>query len=195
MWGATQVAHRLEEQRSISIHAPRVGCDIRPSPRAGPTGKFQSTHPVWGATLQHGLTHGRQRDFNPRTPCGVRLPVPGAPQTYERISIHAPRVGCDRKRPGDHRRSSGFQSTHPVWGATQRHSLRRTGRCDFNPRTPCGVRQAAGRLESKRIIFQSTHPVWGATPFFGHQAGIYGLFQSTHPVWGATLIRRSRRCC
>ena len=181
--------------RGISIHAPRVGCDFRFRGLPRRMRGFQSTHPVWGATGNARAITEDRPDFNPRTPCGVRPALFGQICMAGGISIHAPRVGCDRKRPGDHRRSSGFQSTHPVWGATQRHSLRRTGRCDFNPRTPCGVRQAAGRLESKRIIFQSTHPVWGATPFFGHQAGIYGLFQSTHPVWGATLIRRSRRCC
>ena len=56
----------------ISIHAPREGCD--PSMPAGtaPLAKFQSTHPVRGAT-EH-----------------ARRPVP-----TDEISIHAPREGCD----------------------------------------------------------------------------------------------------
>ena len=34
------------------------------------------------------------------------------------ISIHAPRVGCDGGVYLDVRTYYGFQSTHPVWGAT-----------------------------------------------------------------------------
>ncbi len=78
----------------ISIHAPRVGCDctfqtlcdlshyfnprtpcgVRPTRfGSGQTGKkFQSTHPVWGATTS--------------------VPLVSLPSV---ISIHAPRVGCD----------------------------------------------------------------------------------------------------
>ena len=79
----------------ISIHAPRVGCDVFfPLIRLG-SPRFQSTHPVWGATRG-----GRQRcqggkDFNPRTPCGVRRQSGPAGRRVPRISIHAPRVGCD----------------------------------------------------------------------------------------------------
>ena len=56
------------------------------------------------------------------------------------ISIHAPREGCDftaTEPPGG---TVGFQSTHPVRGATSRL-----------------VTSAISR------IFQSTHPVRGAT--------------------------------
>ena len=66
--------------------------------------------------------------------------------------------------PGD-RRGRAFQSTHPVWGATQ------------VPR-----RGGAGRG------FQSTHPVWGATSVVQPVIPPTAAFQSTHPVWGATYI-------
>ena len=78
---------------------------------------FQSTHPVWGATftyVAHATVEGHfnprtpcgvrpdvakalgsNGDFNPRTPCGVRPCRPGAYYAGIRISIHAPRVGCD----------------------------------------------------------------------------------------------------
>ena len=78
--------------------------------------------------------------INPRTPCGVRHdihahlakqdefqsthPVRGATQTWRtcsyvpRISIHAPRAGCD---------------LHPL--------VKLPPDYDFNPRTPCGVRR------------------------------------------------------
>ena len=79
---------------NISIHAPRVGCDLFGAEVNSQTFGFQSTHPVWGATwppasrVRHpaisihaprvGCDHGRPRwaslfyHFNPRTPCGVR---------------------------------------------------------------------------------------------------------------------------
>ncbi len=101
----------------ISIHAPLAGCDNAFTAPASKSFKFQSTHPLRGATVFRYTNEGRdifqsthplrgatpppQRpkrngmDFNPRTPCGVRR-----------------RGG----RAGD----------------ACRH---------FNPRTPCGVRQ------------------------------------------------------
>ena len=78
---------------------------------------FQSTLPVWGATLPPSCCHSHHSHFNPRSPCGERpalrpvsregvefqstLPVWGATSqpVFLRhlcsISIHAPRVGSD----------------------------------------------------------------------------------------------------
>ena len=105
----------------ISIHAPRAGCDQRRArarttcpcyfnPRT-PCGvrltrsrtttqkgaKFQSTHPVRGATL----------------------PIRGS-EKARHISIHAPRAGCDNFYFGGCDEVCIFQSTHPVRGATIR---------------------------------------------------------------------------
>ena len=60
-------------------------------------------------------------------------------------------------------------------------------RCNFNPRTPCGVRQAQACYTWSARKFQSTHPLRGATvievlPKPGRR------FQSTHPLRGATFI-------
>ena len=101
---------------------------------------FQSTHPLRGATCPDVLPIGVQLYFNPRTPCGVRPksaaetimqqqfqsthPLRGATDFPERscilidISIHAPLAGCD---------------AIPVFAVGLQF--------DFNPRTPCGVRQ------------------------------------------------------
>ena len=38
---------------------------------------------------------------------------------YLKISIHAPRVGCDPDDMMRYMDDDGFQSTHPVWGATE----------------------------------------------------------------------------
>ena len=168
----------------ISIHAPRVGSDwVDPgvdilgtdfNPRS-PCGErhpipqpqilrypFQSTLPVWGATLETGSS----------LVCDIfqsTLPVWGA--TYQQ---------------GIERFWSRFQSTLPVWGATRLvwehwkqfmgisiHAPRvgsdRTGRPNcpsgehFNPRSPCGERRRQDQHRPGRQIFQSTLPVWGAT--------------------------------
>ena len=79
---------------SISIHALRAECD---------------------GYCRYAL---RQcANFNPRTPCGVRLIV------YS-FSI----------------KFSTFQSTHSVRSATKAPAVITKQRKNFNPRTPCGVR-------------------------------------------------------
>ena len=107
--------------------------------------------------------------FNPRTPCGVRRLASAAAVHDIRISIHAPRAGCDR---GNISALSGANN--------------------FNPRTPCGVRL----LDYYPLIdtngFQSTHPVRGATSLSPLAFAISLKFQSTHPVRGATLFDQAR---
>ena len=153
----------LRPKKPISIHAPREGCDNR--------------------LLTDICKDG---DFNPRTPRGVRHwtawdgppeegfqsthPARGATNEFPerlrrlRISIHAPREGCDKGTSGTNR-----------WIA------------DFNPRTPRGVRPVAEVYVSGQFNkFQSTHPARGATGW-GHYGESWGIkFQSTHPARGAT---------
>ena len=71
-WGATIIGSCVFVMIAISIHAPRVGCDV--SFLANPWCFFY---------------------FNPRTPRGVRQANPFIICNAEHISIHAPRVGCD----------------------------------------------------------------------------------------------------
>ncbi len=80
------------------------------------------------------------------------------------ISIHAPRVGCDPGPCALQGNRQGFQSTHPVWGATGQPL----------------------HIGSGIKLFQSTHPVWGATSPNVGSVSLLHEFQSTHPVWGAT---------
>ena len=58
-------------------------------------GEFQSTLPVWGATPELWVAGARERNFNPRSPCGERH--------YPLQIVQSPVL---------------FQSTLPVWGAT-----------------------------------------------------------------------------
>ena len=162
VWGATYGAAHPQRPRHISIHAPRVGCD--------------KSLPTPSATTSN---------FNPRTPCGVRLPGCAAALRPQVISIHAPRVGCDRPHqahavkgcvfqsthpvwgatgwPAAATPARGFQSTHPVWGATPPGPDSSRPTRDFNPRTPCGVRRSTVRSCPSASKFHSTLPVWGAT--------------------------------
>ena len=78
----------------ISIHAPRVGSDVPSAVAAVFTLSFQSTLPVWGATVVRS-EHSGLATFQ------STLPVWGATPL-------APRCRAARK----------FQSTLPVWGAT-----------------------------------------------------------------------------
>ena len=94
VWGATCGARMDGDSYAISIHAPRVGRDRSAStlsivfrnfnPRA-PCGArpwissptpcrttFQSTRPVWGATVPLPPSPPGWRNFNPRAPCGAR---------------------------------------------------------------------------------------------------------------------------
>ena len=115
--GATRTLEPQLYVFDISIHAPLAGCDSRARKRCSRSSRFQSTHPLRGATIA-GRRHDRHadisihaplagcddaaaragrrhRNFNPRTPCGVRPPA------------------CQATR-----RRSRFQSTHPLRGAT-----------------------------------------------------------------------------
>ena len=80
--------------------------------------QFQSTRPVWGATIGVGI---------------------GLPINF--ISIHAPRVGRDGTCAAVSRSQQIFQSTRPVWGATVPAAQLTVIHRYFNPRAPCGARR------------------------------------------------------
>ena len=118
-WGATFRLPFIGPYCNVSIHAPRVGSDLR---------LFSTSQ--------------TKTCFNPRPPSGERrVKRPGGP-ACPAVSIHAPRVGSDfmlhvfyfvyerfnprppsgeRLRDADLKYSKdGFQSTPPEWGATQK---------------------------------------------------------------------------
>ena len=124
--------------------------------------RFQSTHPVRGATCNRKAHHGLPRNFNPRTPCGVRLWVADENCTLAIISIHAPRAGCDTLCPVPQSEAGHFNPRTPC--GVRLHADGRVHRAQhFNPRTPCGVRLRCWMMIRWTMIFQSTHPVRGAT--------------------------------
>ena len=162
MRGATYQISNHAENIAISIHAPRAGCDHRQC--QGVQQEPISIHaPRAGCDMASTIRHNRARDFNPRTPCGVRLRAIKA--KYAALifqSTHPVRGATIAYLESD----SGdriFQSTHPVRGATRELFGISRGTGNFNPRTPCGVRPRNRATHSSVSLFQSTHPVRGAT--------------------------------
>ena len=126
----------------------------------------------------------RCTDFNPRTPCGGRRHRLRPVVLVAGISIHAPRVGRDRRSVDVSATEPHFNPRAPC-GARRPAARYRGQECYFNPRAPCGARLTQSGIISAEHLFQSTRPVWGATIPARHPT-TKEKFQSTRPVWGAT---------
>ena len=175
----------------ISIHAPLAGCDsgwnheglqhpAHFNPRT-PCGvrhesyccrfsrcpKFQSTHPLRGATRTAPRNPLPCDNFNPRTPCGVR---PGLGSERGSVCI--------------------FQSTHPLRGATVvSQATKQIARISIHaPLAGCDMRG----FQCRKLERISIHaPLAGCDCRCPPPMGD-AKFQSTHPLRGATI---SRWCC
>ena len=117
--GATELFLGFRLGMSVSIHAPREGCDRASSFRAS-SASFQFTHPVRGAT--EALWEERHNiEFQFTHPVRGATPI-GVPKNLALgVSIHAPREGCDPDKPETPWMNPWFQFTHPVRGATKLH--------------------------------------------------------------------------
>ena len=82
-------------QKTISIHAPLTGCDVKNYLLCEWGTIFQSTHPLRDATIVKDWTQQRSKNFNPRTPYGMRQEQIEQIKKSIIISIHAPLTGCD----------------------------------------------------------------------------------------------------
>ena len=162
VWDATWDLCGSLLARFISIHAPRMGCDMPPCFTCPKVVNFNPRTP-YGMRHMKILPISLHSYFNPRTPYGMRLK--GSLHAYFLIdiSIHAPRMGCDRISISALSLLTSFQSTHPVWDATCRCNYRLIDSTNFNPRTPYGMRHDNTYTTGTYMGFQSTHPVWDAT--------------------------------
>ena len=120
--GATHTNKVVENSQPISIHAPRAGSDVKIR-----RGQFRLPHfnPRSPCGERLPLTFSGAPPplyFNPRSPCGERQPEIGRALPALGISIHAPRAGSDAK--------------------TDYYLLYKS---HFNPRSPCGERRLAFR--------------------------------------------------
>ena len=123
---------------------------------------FQSTHPVWDATIDANTDAADALQFQSTHPVWDATTIQTEGMTNARISIHASRMGCDAdfvddvsfrhisihaSRMGCDGVSDGQQDLHP----------------NFNPRIPYGMRLGGRGGYTVIFGFQSTHPVWDAT--------------------------------
>ena len=166
---------------------PRTPCGVRPllTKLAVRYSKFQSTHPLRGATSKdrpknakklfqsthplRGATTTPMRGATPRRVFQSTHPLRGATAVGGRrffqhlISIHAPLAGCD------------ISETSSI--KIHEH---------FNPRTPCGVRPAAFRHVHVGGDISIHAPLAGCDRFSATTKRGQLPFQSTHPLRGAT---------
>ena len=158
--GATWLIYSTLLYPSVSIHAPREGCDLIVAWIEGK--HIVSIHaPREGCDIPFLHRLKSVRSFNSRTPGGVR-PLPQTSQgcctevsihapregcdeyktacdELHGVSIHAPREGCDACFPRRSLRLIRFQFTHPGRGATNSNDNNDPNN-GFNSRTPGGVR-------------------------------------------------------
>jgi len=131
--GARQAASSPSAPSPVSIHAPRVGRDVKFSgsgqamvfqftrPAWGATecivglpggGKFQFTRPAWGATHRELPNQRGSTSFNSRAPRGARhLVHPNCPKKT-RFNSRAPR-GARRNRAPPKQSLTSFNSRAP----------------------------------------------------------------------------------
>ena len=159
---------------------PRSPCGERPGAQAaaGREREFQSTLPVWGATVQLvGLF--QIPGISIHAPRVGSDSMPAMVGSGGIISIHAPRVGSD---PGSQASAcnKGISIHAPRVGSDLCLALAKALVLDFNPRSPCGERPSYRASLSPILPFQSTLPVWGATAkmhrFFFCIFGKKGIF-------------------
>ena len=101
MRGATAGDRRRREDSKISIHAPHAGCDRSTDGILCKKGDFNPRTPCGVRLLSSGVCVCACY-FNPRTPCGVRHADMRHAGRVKAISIHAPHAGCDSKTRQNH---------------------------------------------------------------------------------------------
>ena len=128
----------------ISIHAPREGCDVNAFHAAGAALNFNPRTPR-GVRLLSTMFMMRDSLFQSTHPARGATASPHGLHPNHRISIHAPREGCDTLPHTIFLSPGNFNPRTPRGvrlGVTDNHL-----RCgeDFNPRTPRGVRPGGCR--------------------------------------------------
>ena len=182
--GATTKRFKRLASRYVSIHAPREGCDGHLHPRRARL-RVSIHAPREGCDGIASFRRRRSTRFNSRTPGGVRhcsdrpkdgqirfqfthpgrgaTPHPRCTLLLRKVSIHAPREGCDSSQKTAVSSVQEFQFTHPGRGATAISMAISWSSTSFNSRTPGGVRLCLIRSRLALATFQFTHPGRGAT--------------------------------
>ena len=140
----------------ISIHAPHAGSDCTQEHQPHLCQHFNPRSPC-GERLPPDDTHKFLQNFNPRSPCGERRDLSTVLARYGWISIHAPHAGSDSVLgvpPGFvqisiHAPHAGSDGVDP--SAAQ-------GKDDFNPRSPCGERRGPFIVYDNELYFNPRSP-------------------------------------
>ena len=185
--GATLAEKQPEQEKDISIHAPREGSDVQIIPALIWSSYFNPRSPRGERRAIMPPTAEKSRNFNPRSPRGERRYIPSIVKISiphfnprsprgERRAIMPPTAEKSRnfnpRSPRGERRANGgkietlheFQSTLPARGATSTVIFFVIFILYFNPRSPRGERRVLPPpVKVDLLTFQSTLPARGAT--------------------------------
>ncbi len=147
---------------AVSIHAARVGRDGSLHHRIDARGCFNPRGPCGPRHPTRPLGLVAWRGFNPRGPCGPRPLVVhqnGIPAEFQSTRP----VWAATDRVSVLIASMEFQSTRPVWAATNR-AIRHAIRREVSIHAARVGRDTESEPRTERsTAFQSTRPVWAAT--------------------------------
>ena len=181
--GATGPSFTAKIRFSISTHAPLTGCDQAQGQGPGSRCHFNPRTPhgvrPGTVTLQVGF-----RLFQPTHPSRGATTSPSDPLPDSDISTHAPLTGCDCGPDNPPLYVCNFNPRTPH-GVRHREIINISRTANFNPRTPHGVRQKS----VGRGVFQSDfnpHTPHGVRRMNFVTVFCLLIFQSTHPSRGAT---------
>ena len=132
--------HRKFAKTSISIHAARVGCDIRSAADTDVALNISIHAARVGCDGNRTRIKKSQGNFNPRSPSGLRLNSFSPKSTTATFQSTQPEWAATGNDGEKYNTAAVFQSTQPEWAATKN----------------C--------LQKKNVQrFQSTQPEWAAT--------------------------------
>ena len=138
-----------------------------------------------GATKNGVQTLRAEGEFQPTRPlrgATVKIPVT---RWEDGISTHAPLAGRDLTDLGQQSSNSNFNPRAPCGARQAGGEETKVFYQHFNPRAPCGARQIAFLIHVTVVTFQPTRPLRGATKSPKGSAAGAG-FQPTRPLRGAT---------
>ena len=120
---------------------PRSPCGerLKELEETGYLRRFQSTLPVWGATVGQGLNF-QSVGISIHAPRVGSDPNAESPGGNQPISIHAPRVGSDEGREAL-QGLVGISIHAPRVGSDKTMKKTDVLTINFNPRSPCGERR------------------------------------------------------
>ena len=187
MRGATGARPCVRDRRGISIHAPHAGCDRHEEQPNRHNRNFNPRTPC-GVRRGGGETWGASPpDFNPRTPCGVRLKRRKARAFRLSFQSTHPMRGATGCSPTPKQKKEVFQSTHPMRGATvlTYTKAKKGGISIHAPHAGCDCPDGHV-VKSKAISIHAPHA--GCDLGIWKVLSLLVLFQSTHPMRGATRV-------